>query len=202
VVVLLLGVALGEAAKHGVVPFDRTLTEHFSNFTRSHPVLRHFWQTVTFFGSSAWLTTLVVVGAIVLIVRRALGAALDLVLCTSIGTALSTVLKIVVDRPRPAVGSELVRATGLSFPSGHAMNSTVVYGALVLVFGAGTGRGRRIVARIAISTTVALIACSRLALGVHYFSDVVGGVVLGATWLTLTPISRRSSASDHHPRRR
>jgi undecaprenyl-diphosphatase len=114
------------------------------------------------------------------------------VLCTSIGTALSTLLKIVVDRPRPAVGSALVRATGLSFPSGHAMNSTVVYGALVLVFGAATGRRRRIIARIAISTTVALIACSRLALGVHYFSDVVGGVVLGATWLTHTPISRRS----------
>ena len=77
----------------------------------------------------------------------------------------------------------MAHALGKSFPSGHTMNSTIIYGAL-LVISLPTPRraGRWIVA----STTCALVAAiavSRVALGLHYISDVVGAVLLGLSWL-------------------
>jgi undecaprenyl-diphosphatase len=184
VAVLVLGFATGEAVKHGAVPFDRTVTQHLSKLSRSHPALRVFTEGVTFLGSTAWLTAVVTVSAIVLIVRRAVAAAARLVLCTGVGAALSTTLKLIVDRPRPPFA--LVHATGLSFPSGHAMNSTVVYGALLLLLSTILGRRRATEAQLVTMVMIALIACSRLALGVHYLSDVVGGITLGAVWLALS----------------
>jgi membrane-associated phospholipid phosphatase len=74
-------------------------------------------------------------------------------------------------------------AHGKSFPSGHAMSSTFVYGSLLLVF---LPVVRRRVRPILFGLTVVLVAAigfSRLALGVHYITDVVGGVVLGLAWL-------------------
>jgi undecaprenyl-diphosphatase len=184
VALLLLGIALGMAAKHGAVPFDRTVTQHLSKLSRSHPALRVSMEVVTFLGSSAWLVAVVTVSTIVLIVRRAVATAVGLVLCTGVGAALTTALKLIVDRPRPPFA--LVQATGLSFPSGHAMNSSIVYGAIVLLLGATVRPRRATEAQRVATVMIALIACSRLALGVHYLSDVVGGITLGAVWLALT----------------
>lgn len=184
-VVLVLGIVFGEAAKHGAVPFDRAVTRDLSDLGRSHSTLRVAMEMVTFFGSTAWLTGVVLVATIASIARRAVARAVRLVLCTGVGAALATVLKVIVDRPRPPTSYALVHATGLSFPSGHAMNSTVVYGALMLLFVAPTAGRSRVAVATATAVAVALIALSRLVLGVHYLSDVVGGLVLGTTWLAL-----------------
>ena len=109
-----------------------------------------------------------------------------LVATTLGGGVMSTLVKVLVDRPRPEVDHPIATAFGKSFPSGHALSSTVVFGALLLTFLPVLSRRWR---HVAVAFTVVLvlaIGASRLLLGVHFVSDVVGGYVLGIAWLLTT----------------
>jgi undecaprenyl-diphosphatase len=100
------------------------------------------------------------------------------------GGVVDTIVKVGVGRPRPVLDEPIIEAFGKSFPSGHSMQAVVCYGALLLVF-LPLMHGR--VRTIAVAATVALVLAigfSRLALGVHFISDVLGGYALGAAWLT------------------
>jgi undecaprenyl-diphosphatase len=104
---------------------------------------------------------------------------------TSIGGGLvDTAVKVAVGRPRPEVDEPIATAFGKSFPSGHSMSAIVCYGALLLVFLPLLSGRRRTLAVAATALLVALIGFSRLTLGVHFVSDVLGGYVLGAAWLS------------------
>lgn len=104
---------------------------------------------------------------------------------TSIGGGLvDTAVKVAVGRPRPDVDEPIATAFGKSFPSGHSMSAVVCYGALLLVFLPLLAGRRRTLAVAATALLVLLIGFSRLTLGVHFVSDVLGGYVLGAAWLT------------------
>ena len=106
-----------------------------------------------------------------------------IVTTATLGGLIDTVVKVLVNRPRPEFETALAHALGKSFPSGHAMSSTVVYGTLLLVFlPVVPRRARRYVAGATVAL-VLLIAASRIALGVHFLSDVLGGIVLGLAWL-------------------
>ncbi|MDP9263486.1 MAG: phosphatase PAP2 family protein, partial [Acidobacteriota bacterium] len=114
---------------------------------------------------------------------------------------LDAVLKHIVQRPRPPQAATFLHRDSFSFPSGHAMISLVAYGMLayLLVLFWGSRRGRR-VAIIAVAAALALaIGFSRLYLGVHYFSDVIGGYAGGLLWLsacvTALEIARRHPES-------
>lgn len=100
------------------------------------------------------------------------------------GTLLNMLLKSIFHRGRPEVASEFVHRASWSFPSGHAMESTVGYGILaylLITHVQGTGKRRAFVGATVI--LVALIGFSRVYLGVHYMSDVIGGFLAGGTWL-------------------
>lgn len=112
--------------------------------------------------------------------------ALFMVTTPLIGGVISTTVKVLVDRPRPELDDPITHAFGKSFPSGHAMTSTVAYGTLLLAFMPmlpPRWRPRAIAGYVAL---VLLISASRLGLGVHYLSDVLGGIVLGAAWLCVS----------------
>jgi undecaprenyl-diphosphatase len=115
--------------------------------------------------------------------RGHLRLAIFLVVTALGGGLLDTVVKEAVDRPRPSLVDPVATAYGKSFPSGHAMSSTFVYGALVLVFLPAIGRRYRPVVIGGAVLLVLAIGFSRLALGVHYITDVAGGFVLGLAWL-------------------
>jgi undecaprenyl-diphosphatase len=101
---------------------------------------------------------------------------------------LDLALKEVVDRPRPAGDGiqVIVPATGLSFPSGHALSSCLVYGFLALMAWTHIRRCgvRRLVTAILALLPVG-IGLSRVYLGVHWFSDVIGGWAAGLFCLLL-----------------
>lgn len=99
-----------------------------------------------------------------------------------LGWLLETVLKVAVHRPRPEL-PHLVSAGGYSFPSGHSFVSFVLYGYLALLLGRLAPRSRW--ARVSLLLVAAGIGLSRVYLGVHYPTDVLGGWVLGAAWLAL-----------------
>lgn len=99
------------------------------------------------------------------------------------GGVVDTIVKVAVGRPRPEVDEPIIEAFGKSFPSGHSMQAVVCYGALLLVFLPLLHGRVRIAAVTGTVLLVLAIGLSRLALGVHFISDVLGGYVLGAAWL-------------------
>lgn len=128
------------------------------------------------------LATLLVAG-LLLFERRPAKAGLVLVAVAG-GTTLSSMLKWGLDRPRPDLVPHLVEALSPSFPSGHAMLSTVVYltlGALLARFEFRRGATRIYVVLCAIGLAL-LIGASRVYLGVHWPSDVLAGWCLGGAW--------------------
>ena len=91
-----------------------------------------------------------------------------------------------MSRDRPSLDHPVATAYGKSFPSGHAMSSTITYSALLLILLPLIPVARRRLAIIGTVVWLLLIGFTRLALGVHYISDVLGGYALGAGWLVLT----------------
>ena len=103
---------------------------------------------------------------------------------TALGSSLlNDLTKSAVDRARPTLIDPVARAHGTSFPSGHAQAATVGCGILVLIFLPVIGREHRRWLWLAAALVVATIGFSRIALGVHYLSDVLGGLLIGAAWL-------------------
>lgn len=92
---------------------------------------------------------------------------------------LNLVLKSLFARPRPAVFPPLVIETSYSFPSGHAMAATALYGLVALYLGwrGHVGWG------LLMAVWPLLVAASRVYLGVHYPSDVLASLSLGTLWL-------------------
>ncbi|MBY9062693.1 phosphatase PAP2 family protein [Sphingomonas yunnanensis] len=141
---------------------------------------------VTALGSGTVLT-LVVAGTIGLLLVRRLWLTAALVAAATIsGSIVAAQAKHWVGRPRPELVDHLVQVTGLSFPSGHATNSALVYLTLAgLVAQVADGRAvRSYIFAVAILLT-GTIGVSRVYLGVHWPSDVLAGWCAGTGWAAL-----------------
>ncbi|QDX40417.1 phosphatase PAP2 family protein [Salarchaeum sp. JOR-1] len=108
------------------------------------------------------------------------------------GLALVVALKSLFGFHRPPATVALVHADGYGFPSGHATGAAVFYGALAALLRAGTRRTRYAVAGV----VVAVVAVTRLALGVHYLPDVVAGVVAGSLHAAFALAVSRDSVAN------
>lgn len=103
-----------------------------------------------------------------------------------LGELLNIGLKNVLQRPRPALADPLVHLATYSFPSGHAVASTVFYGALCVLVFRHTRSGVARAAAVAIAVAMVLLVCfSRVYLGAHYLSDVLAGIAVGGACLAL-----------------
>ena len=134
-------------------------------------------------GGTTLLSLLIFAACGYLLIKGARTRALMLAAATLSGAAAIFLLKNVFGRPRPELVDHLVAAQSMSFPSGHAANSALVYLTIAaLASDVEPGRSVRIyIMAVAMSLTI-LIGLSRLYLGVHWPSDVVAGWALGAAW--------------------
>jgi undecaprenyl-diphosphatase len=133
-------------------------------------------------GSVPSMLMLAAVTAIGALSRRRPGLA-ALVAVAAVGVVLvNETLKQVVARPRPKLDWAAVYPD-YSFPSGHTMDSTVVLVAVAFVVWALFGRRVGTIATIVAIALALLIGFSRIYLGAHYLTDVVGGYLAGALWL-------------------
>ena len=178
------GLLLDQVKRNGsLVRLDTSAARHLHNWVRGSDNLVQQLKILTFFGSPVWFY-IIVIPAMIWVWRRGHARLAVFLAVTALGGGLlDTVVKEVVDRARPSLVEPVATAHGKSFPSGHAMSSTFVYGALLLVFLPVIGRRYRPIVIGGTVLFVAAIGFSRLALGVHYITDVLGGVVLGLAWL-------------------
>ena len=148
----------------------------------ANPTLDALMNSVTDLGSTVVLAVVVGVAAVLLVVRRRRPEALFLVVALVGTLVLNDRLKLFFQRPRPGFDwAALPPESG--FPSGHSMNSFVVYLAIALVIWRLGGRRVGIVA-IALAIVLAVsVGISRIYLGAHWLSDVIGGYLAGALWL-------------------
>jgi len=115
--------------------------------------------------------------------RRRPRLAVFVVVTTAGSAALNALVKVAVDRSRPVLPDPVAHASGMSFPSGHAQSAMVAASVLVLL-ALPHLRGAWWAAAPALAVAwVLAIGFSRVALGVHFVSDVLAGYVLGAAWV-------------------
>lgn len=164
---------------------DRGVADGLNELIAPNRFLVQLMGGISRLGSFGVLFWLVAIGATLLVVRRQYRLAGFLVAAALGGVVLDPTLKAAIGRLRPVVEQPVAHGGGNSFPSGHSLNSFICYSALLLVFLPALRRRWRRPVLIAFAVLVALIGFSRLALGVHFLSDVIGAWSLGFAWVGL-----------------
>ncbi|MFI9511138.1 phosphatase PAP2 family protein [Nocardia sp. NPDC052566] len=171
-------------------PVHRWAIEHRSD------ALTPIAKVITTLGNTPVMTAVVVLACLAA-ARRRQWRTLVLVAATGIGAQVLIVVgKLLVGRARPPRGDRLVAVSDLSFPSGHSLGAAAVVGVVACLLAART---RARVARGAVlacaTIFVVAVGLSRIYLGVHWPTDVLGGWAIGALWLTLCLIAYRYNSS-------
>ncbi len=116
------------------------------------------------------------------------------------GQILNVILKHTFERARPHFAEPILELSTYSFPSGHAMGATVLYGFIACYFARhAVSKWGRVLPFVLASAMVATVAFSRMYLGAHYLTDVLAGAVEGCAWLAIcitgaATLNRRSRA--------
>lgn len=193
----------GEATAGGTRIFDLSLLQLAQSLRATYPWLAEVMRDLSGLGSTIVLTlfSLATLGYLILV--RAKTAALLLVVSVISGTLVVNLFKAGFGRLRPEAAYAELMASGLSFPSGHSSMSAIVYLTLgALVASTHQRWAERVYILLAASLMTLLIGLSRIALGVHWATDVLGGWALGVAWAMvwlvlahqLTRLMRRGSA--------
>ncbi|MGZ6268636.1 MAG: phosphatase PAP2 family protein [Candidatus Limnocylindrales bacterium] len=155
------------------------------------PSLNALMNTLTDFGASLIIIP-VFVGVIgVLLWKHRYGAAAFLGLASGGALVLDMTMKLFFQRPRQQLAWARV-LPDYSFPSGHTMNAVVFYIALALILWSVFGRRTGLVAMGVAVVLVLGVGVSRIYLGYHYLTDVVGGLLAGVAWLLVVGLAFRA----------
>ncbi len=159
---------------------DRAVSATAEDAVAESPALLRAAEAVTLLGDPIGVTVVAALLALLLWRRGHVRLALYVVAARTGAIVLSQGLKHLVDRARPVFEVPVAEALGPSFPSGHALGSAVFWTTCAVLLVPRVGRPRRLLAG-AVGVAV-LVAASRVLLGVHYLSDVTGGLLLGLGW--------------------
>lgn len=168
--------------------FDRSVHD-WAALARSDGSTRLF-IVLTLIGTPVAIGILVALAAAVLTIRGRWRWALYLALTNAAGGLINLALKEFFERARPDLAEALRQAHGFSFPSGHAMGSTVFFGTLAYLAIRVTPGWRSHAAIVALACTMAIaISASRIYLGVHWISDVAAGISAGLLWVLTATVA-------------
>jgi undecaprenyl-diphosphatase len=192
VVLVVGGVVLGVLAllvraNSSILSIDRSIApwgeEHMTSFSN--------WMLdlVTSFGSTGVIVGFTIGVFVVETIRRPTRWLPMFLIAVALGqTLMSTFVKELVDRVRPTA-NPIAHTLGPSFPSGHTTGAAACFAAFALVMGRGRSRNAQsLLAGAAVLVAVA-VAASRVLLGVHWLTDVIGGLALGWGWFALCSIA-------------
>lgn len=170
---------------------DHGVADELNDIVSAHGPLVSALQALTDLGGRPVMMWLVGIVAIALLIRGQRRLVVFLMVTGAGALTLDPSLKLLVGRLRPAVDVPVASAPGNSFPSGHVLGATVAYGALLLIFLPVASRRLRALAIWAYVAILVLVGFTRVALGVHYVSDVLAGWLLGLAWLGVTAYAFR-----------
>lgn len=147
------------------------------------PVLNRILIGITYLGN--W-QTIVSLGLVLLAypgTRKNIGLPFAVTAVSS--TVIYKAAKSIFQRPRPELAVRIIKEGGYSFPSGHSMNCLVIYGMLIYLTRRYC-RNKRIanIITVVLSLLILAIGCSRVYVGVHFPTDILGGWSLGIAVLT------------------
>ncbi len=193
---------LVQASWSPLAALDGEVAASLNEAVSGSPMLVSVLTAVTDLGGTGVGVLVMTLATVFLLIRgqRRLAA---FVATTGLGLAvLGPLTKAIVDRARPVVESPVIETpSNASFPSGHSMTAMVAWGALLLVTLPSVRRRARPWLVAATVLVVVAVGVTRLALGVHFVSDVLAGWALGASWLAVTAAAFRGWQHDrqqHH----
>lgn len=156
------------------------------------PSLDVLMNALTDIGSSLVIVPILFVVGAWLLRRQRYGAALFLGVASVGSLVLQGTMKVFFARPRPHLDWVQQVLSDYSFPSGHTMSAVIFYVALALILWSVFGRRIGVIA-LAIAATVTFgVGVSRIYLGYHYLTDVVGGLLAGIAWLLVVGAAFRA----------
>jgi membrane-associated phospholipid phosphatase len=171
----------------GLARFDRGVAAWGAD--EANALATSVLRTITWLGSTVGVVVIaVVVGVVVYMRSRRPAVFLYLLLVVAGQNAIANLVKLAVHRARPTL-EQLVGTSGTSFPSGHSTAAAACYAAFALVLGIGLApRMRATLFGVAAAIAVA-VGCSRMFLGVHWFTDVLAGFAVGWAWFAVISIA-------------
>lgn len=187
---LFVGVA-GEVMEGDTQAFDEKIVLALRNAQDLADPIGPLWleeigRDLTALGGVALLTILTISVVIFLFLQGTVRAAIFVSVAIVGGVFLGTLLKMIFDRPRPDLVPHLSHVYTASFPSGHSLNAAVVYLTLgVLLARLQKGRVLKLYIMGVAATITVAVGISRVYLGVHWPTDVLGGWTAGAVWALL-----------------
>ena len=165
-----------------LIDADDAAIRRATDVTRAHPGLRSFlltWQTLS--GPTYVYIAASLVCLWMWLGRRQTTRALWAFVTMMVGWNIALDAKLLVQRARPVVADPVSHAPGYSFPSGHAANATIATIAVILLIWPLLHRSGVRALTVGFGALFVLVTClDRVFLGVHFPSDVTGGVLLGA----------------------
>lgn len=181
------------------------LTQHLdekvhSFFIRNRSVgLNTFFESITYCGNWEFITSLCILLFAFDKTRKKLAYPVITMAVTSF--LLNRGMKCMIMRARPDEMFHLIKQGGFSFPSGHSATATAVFGILIYVFIKNSYFGKKTCPYSwGLFLLIVLICCSRLYLGVHYLTDVWGGIIEGMALLFfVVPLMKQKNIISVEP---
>lgn len=172
------------AGTNAILPFDNAIHSFMYNFYSSFTI--KFMKTITFFGSTAWVVSLCLLLFIIYSVKKS-NKSYIVALILIISTLLNNGIKFIVRRARPL--NMLIVENTFSYPSGHMMASTTIYGILIyFLIKSNIAKKYKIIYASVLSLLIVLIGLSRIFLRAHFFTDVFGGALVSSMLIILFSI--------------
>ena len=142
-------------------------------------------KAITLLGQDKFIIFVLILVLIISFILKKIKTGAIVVLFLIISHTLNYIIKIIFQRPRPEI-LRLIEESGFSFPSGHTMAATALYGILIyLILKSELNKNLKIISASILSLMVFSVGLSRIYLGVHYASDVLGAFLISIILLLI-----------------
>lgn len=174
---------------HGPFPFDRPIQTWAFHLQSSSGLTYFFSHMTNIFGDKGGIIVAVLLALVLYLLFKQKEATIWFAATVVLSLALNTVIKVIIARERPDIHrlAAFANEAGKSFPSGHSIFATIIFGSIFFIcLGKLKNRSSKILLGILCIILIALIMFSRIFVGVHYPSDTIGGFLEGISILLLT----------------
>lgn len=174
---------------HGPFPFDRPIQTWAFHLQSSSGLTYFFSHMTNIFGDKGGIIVAALLALVLFLLFKQKEATIWFAATVVLSLALNTVIKVIIGRERPDIHrlAAFANEAGKSFPSGHSIFATIIFGSIFFIcLGKLKNRSSKILLGILCIILIALVMFSRIFVGVHYPSDTIGGFLEGISILLLT----------------